>query len=170
MLYIIYVLYIIRRYHISNLDMTQRVPSTQALSEEKFERIQSLLVIKEWQLYISQNMSKIQVDILSGLFLCHFKNMSQIWEIFNCLIDRKDNKSFCSDHHYYHQDHLHDIKIICVQVVIQLLLALQAFGSPVELLSQLPEDPIDPPNGMMLMITRINARGPNCSGHNDEMR
>ena len=40
------------------------------------------------------------------------------------------------------------------------MLALQAFGSPVELLSQLPEDPIDPPNGMMLMITRINARGP----------
>ena len=94
MLYIIYVLYIIRRYHISNLDMTQRVPSTQALSEEKFERIQSLLVIKEWQLYISQNMSKIQVDILSGLFLCHILNMSQICEIFNCLIDRKDNKKF----------------------------------------------------------------------------
>ena len=98
--------------------------------------------------------------------------MSQICEIFNYfqLIDRRDNISFCSDYHYYHQDHLHDAKIICVQVVIQLLLALQAFGSPVELLSQLPEDPIDPPNGMMLMITRINARGPNCSGHNYEMR
>ena len=140
--------------------MTQRVPSTQALSEEKFERIQSLLVIKEWQLYISQNMSMIQVDILPGLFLCHFLNMSQIWEIFNCLIDRKDNKGFCFCF-YHHQDHLHDVKIICAQVVIQLLLALQTFGSPVELLSQLPEDPIDPPNGMMLMITRIIARGPN---------
>ena len=114
--------------------MTQRVLSTQALSEEKFERIQSLLVIKEWQLYISQNMFKRQ---------------------------ERQSKFFCSDHHYYHEDHLHDAKIICVQVVIQLLLALQTFGSPVELLSQLPEDPIDPPNGMMLMITRIIARGPN---------
>ena len=143
--------------------MTQRVPSTQAVSEEKFERIKSLLVIKEWQLSISQNMSKFQVDILSGLFLCHILNMSQICEIFNRLINKKDNKSFCSDHHYYHllHYHLHDAKIICVQVVIQLLLVLQTFGSPVELLSQLPEDPIDPPNGMMLMITRIIARGPN---------
>ena len=82
--YVIYhILYVIRRYHISNLDMTQRVPSLQALSEEKFERIQSLLVIKEWQLYISQNMSKIQVDILSGLFLCHILNMSQSWTMKN---------------------------------------------------------------------------------------
>ena len=128
--------------------MTQRVPSTQAVSEEKFEKIQSLLVIKEWQLSISQNMSKFQVDILSGLFLCHILNMSQICEIFNFLIDRKDKKSLCSDHHYHHQDHHHDAKIICVQVVIQLLLVLQTFGSTVELLSQLPEDPIDPPNGM----------------------
>ena len=87
--------------------MTQRVPSTQALSEEKFERTQSLLVIKEWQLYISQNMSKIQVDILSGLFICHiYIDMSQICKISNSLIDRKDNIRFCSDHHYYHQDHL----------------------------------------------------------------
>ena len=35
----------------------------------------------------------------------------------------------------------------CMQVIVQLMLALQTFGSPVELLSRLPEDPIDPPNG-----------------------
>ena len=40
------------------------------------------------------------------------------------------------------------IKIITIaQVIIQLMLALQTLGSPVELLSKLPEDPIDPPNG-----------------------
>ena len=35
----------------------------------------------------------------------------------------------------------------CMQVIVQLMLALQTFGSPVELLSRLPEDPIDPPDG-----------------------
>ena len=62
------------------------------------------------------------------------------------------------------------MKIFCVQVVIQLLLALQTFGSPVDLLSQLPEDPIDPPNGIMLMITRINCQRAKFigSGHNYE--
>lgn len=74
-----------------HVPVSYRSSASLAVSEEKFERIQSLLVIKEWQLSISQNMSKFQV-------------------------------------------------------VIQLLLALQTFGSPVELLSQLPEDPIDPPN------------------------
>merc|ERR1711953_23417 len=88
------------------MGVSYRSAASLALSEEKFERIQSLLVIKEWQLSISQNMSKFQV-------------------------------------------------------VIQLLLVLQTFGSPVELLSQLPEDPIDPPNDwawglhpMVLVIRR----------------
>ena len=36
------------------------------------------------------------------------------------------------------------------QVIIQLMLALQTFGSPVDLLSTLPEEPIDPPNGDQL--------------------
>ena len=30
------------------------------------------------------------------------------------------------------------------------MLALQTFGSPVDLLSKLPEEPIDPPNGDQL--------------------
>ena len=39
------------------------------------------------------------------------------------------------------------IKSFYMQVIVQMMLALQTFGSPVELLSRLPEDPIDPPNG-----------------------
>ena len=33
------------------------------------------------------------------------------------------------------------------QVIVHLMLAVQTFASPVDLISKLPEEPIDPPNG-----------------------
>merc|ERR1712018_463677 len=41
---------------------------------------------------------------------------------------------------------LNPLTMLKIQVIVHLMLAVQTFASPVELLSKLPEEPIDPPN------------------------